>query len=143
MADNADHAGDISPEQAMDVLKTEPGAVLIDVRTGPEWENVGVPDLASVKGEPVFLEWLSYPAMSPNAAFAATLEAELKRRGAEADTPLLFLCRSGARSAAAARAMTSLGFGRSHNVAGGFEGSPGQGLPGWKAIGLPWTRPAR
>lgn len=141
MAGHEDHAGDVSPEQAMEVLRTDPKAVLVDVRTLPEWENVGVPDLASAGGEPVFLEWLSYPAMTPNAAFPATLEAELKRRGAEAETPVLFLCRSGARSAAAARAMASLGFNRSHNVAGGFEGSPGQGLPGWKAVGLPWTRP--
>jgi rhodanese-related sulfurtransferase len=55
------------------------------------------------------------------------------------------LCRSGARSRAAAEAMTALGYQRCYNVADGFEG-PHDGerhrgqLAGWKASGLPWTQ---
>ena len=42
--------------------------------------------------------------------------------GADTDTPVLFLCRSGARSRAAAMAMTRAGFTKAFNIAGGFEG---------------------
>lgn len=140
MAMGTGHAGDVTPEQAMDRLKADKAAVLVDVRTEAEWANVGVPDLSSVGGEPVFLQWATAPAMAPNPGFSAELAAELERRGATAETPLLFLCRSGARSAAAASAMATLGYARSHNVAGGFEGSPAAGREGWVDAGLPWTR---
>lgn len=139
MAGGAGHAGDLSPQDAAEVLTGTPGAVLVDVRTEPEWVTVGIPDPAALPVEPVFLAWLMPPAMSPNPDFVQQLKTELAARGAETSTPLLFLCRSGARSTAAASAMTALGYERCHNIAGGFEGSPGQGLPGWKQSGLPWT----
>jgi rhodanese-related sulfurtransferase len=141
MSMGAGYAGDITPSEAMEKLASDTGAVLIDVRTTTEWENVGIPDLASLNAEPIFLEWLSYPTMAPNAEFPASLEAELKQRGATDATPLLFLCRSGARSGAAARAMTALGHKNSFNIAGGFEGSAAQGRRGWRDDGLPWKKP--
>ncbi len=133
------HAGDVSPAEALELVSKTPGAVLVDCRTTTEWEQVGVPDLTSVGAKPVFIEWLSAPGMAPNPDFAAQLEAELTARGADKSTPLLFLCRSGARSTAAARTLTSLGYENSHNVEGGFEGSPSQNLPGWRQSGLPWS----
>lgn len=139
MARGEGHAGDLSPQEAVDILNSTPGAVLVDVRTEPEWVNVGIPDPDALPVKPVFLEWLLPPAMTPNPDFLERLKTELTARGADTTTPVLFLCRSGARSAAAATALSSLGFERSHNIEGGFEGSPGQGLPGWKQSGLPWT----
>ena len=139
MTGGTGHAGDVSPEKAAEILNGTPGAVLIDVRTGPEWDNIGIPDPNALPVKPIFLEWLLPPAMTPNPDFADRLKAELAARGAEASTPLLFLCRSGARSAAAATAATGLGFTQCHNIEGGFEGSPGLGLPGWKQSGLPST----
>lgn len=138
MAGGAGHAGDVSPKKAAEILNATPGAVLIDVRTEPEWENVGIPDPNALPVKPVFLEWLLPPAMAPNPDFTDRLKTELASRGADRTTPLLFLCRSGARSAAAAAAVTGLGFEQCHNIEGGFEGSPGLGLPGWKQSGLPW-----
>jgi rhodanese-related sulfurtransferase len=88
MSTEAGYAGDITPSEAMEKLASGKGAVLIDVRTTAEWKNVGIPDLAPIKAEPIFLEWLSYPAMAQNAEFAASLEAELQRRGASDETPL-------------------------------------------------------
>jgi rhodanese-related sulfurtransferase len=137
MPTGTNHAGDLSPAEAMQQLSENPKAVLVDVRTTAEWDNVGVPDLSSIGGKPVFLEWATAPAMAPNPAFADDLATELEARGADRDTPIFFLCRSGARSGAAARAMTALGYTQSYNVAGGFEGSPAQGLPGWRRSGLP------
>ena len=140
------YAGDVSPEEAMDLLKQNKDAVLVDVRTRPEWTFVGVPDLSELGKEPVFLEWQSYPTMAPNPEFVAALTRELEGRGTSKETPVLFLCRSGARSRAAAMAMTAQGYSQSLNVAGGFEGGPDPNghrgsIEGWKAIELPWLQP--
>ena len=57
-----------------------------------------------------------------------------------ADAELLFLCRSGVRSVAAANAATAAGF-TAYNVLEGFEGQPDQSaartVNGWKNSGLP------
>lgn len=140
-----DYGGDISPDEAMVLLKDDRNAVLVDVRTQAEWSFVGVPDLASLGREPVFLEWQSYPTMSVNPDFIPTLQDELKRRGTPQDAPILFICRSGARSRSAAQALTAAGYGRCLNIAGGFEGSSDPSrhrgrLEGWKAQALPWTQ---
>jgi len=100
----ADYAGEISVGGAYALLKEDPKAALVDVRTQAEWTWVGVPDLSELGKTPVFIEWASYPAMRPAADFAQRVIAELKARGADQETPILFLCRSGVRSLAAARA---------------------------------------
>jgi rhodanese-related sulfurtransferase len=69
----------------------------------------------------------------------------LKAAGATTETPIAFICRSGARSQAAAIAMTAKGFTKCFNVAGGFEGDVDAerhrgGTNGWKAEGLPWVQ---
>ena len=140
MVDDGGHAGDLTPQEAVHLLKNRPDAVLIDVRTVPEWERVGIPDADALSTKPIFLEWMLPPAMVPNPEFQTKLKAELGARAATASTPLLFLCRSGARSAAAADAVTALGYEQCHNIVGGFEGAPAQGREGWKESGLPWTR---
>ena len=60
-------------------------------------------------------------------------------------TPVLFLCRSGGRSAAAASVATAAGFGPAYNVAEGFEGDPDAHghrgtVNGWKVAGLAWRQ---
>src|SRR4029078_13720134 len=40
---HAMYRGDLTPDEAYEKLMQSPGAVLIDVRTGPEWAFVGVP----------------------------------------------------------------------------------------------------
>ena len=140
-----DYAGDVSPDEAMAILRAEPNAVLVDVRTKAEWSFVGVPDLSTLGREPVFLEWQSYPGMAVNPNFLPDLKRELARRATPEDAPVLFLCRSGARSRAAAVALTAEGQTRCLNISGGFEGGPDPSrhrgmIEGWKAIDLPWTQ---
>ena len=139
------HAGDLTPKEAWDLLADE-GAVLVDVRTRPEWMFVGTPDLSGVSGEPVLIEWQVFPAMGVAPDFGEALEAELSRRGAGKEVPLVFLCRSGVRSSAAASLMTQHGHSRAYNITGGFEGGhDAEGhrgtREGWKADGLPWRQP--
>jgi rhodanese-related sulfurtransferase len=137
----AAYAGDVSPQDAFKAIAAGEDAALIDVRTAPEWTFVGVPDLGAAEKQPIFVQWQVYPEMTVNREFAA----QLARAGVRKGQPLYFICRSGARSRAAAMAMTGLGYGPCYNVAGGFEGNRDAGgrrgtVEGWKAAGLPWRQ---
>lgn len=141
VAPDKSYAGDLSPWQAWDRLTDDPDAILVDVRTEPEWQFVGRPDLRQLGREPVFLAWQLYPDMRQNPKFLD----ELQRLGINKQTPLLLLCRSGQRSRAAAIALTAEGFTAAYNVADGFEGPRDQvghrgTSVGWKALDLPWVQ---
>ena len=139
------YAGDISASEAFSILQEEDASVLVDVRTKAEWNYVGVPDLSSVGKQTLLIEWQDFPSMSLNPNFTTTLEKALRDNGVAADAPLLFLCRSGARSRAAAIALTQTGHPRCFNIADGFEGPLDDerhrgAIGGWKAQGLPWSQ---
>ena len=141
----AGYAGDLLAIDAYALLEGDSSSTLIDVRTQAEWTYVGAPDLQTLGKTPLFLEWQSYPSMAVDNNFAARLEALLQSSGVERGAPLLFLCRSGARSRHAAVAMTNAGWGPCFNISDGFEGPPDVsrrrgGVGGWKAGGLPWTQ---
>ena len=136
------YAGDLSAAEAWALLSGDPAAQLVDVRTTAEWSFVGIPDLAGVGRQACCIEWQSFPSMAQNRSFVAQADGAV---GGRKDTPVLFLCRSGARSRAAAMAMTAAGYTHAYNIAGGFEGDLDQnrhrGLQnGWKAAGLPWKQ---
>jgi rhodanese-related sulfurtransferase len=135
----------ISVEEAWARLERDAGSILIDVRTAGEWAFVGVPDLSSIGKRPVLVEWQTFPDSRPNAAFVDRVTDALVTIGANKDSELLFICRSGSRSLRAARAMASAGYARCRNVADGLEGplDPERHrgrLAGWKAKGLPWVQ---
>lgn len=135
------YAGDVDAGQAWNILENEPEAVLVDVRTRAEWNYVGLPDLGKLGKKVILVEWQNFPDMARNPSFVE----EVMATGIESDAPVLFLCRSGQRSAAAAAAMTREGFSRCYNISGGFEGPPDASrhrgaVDGWKARGLPWIQ---
>ncbi len=135
----AGYAGDVTSAEAWEMLAAEADAVLVDVRTEPEWQHVGVPRLDDLGKEVVTVSWQFYPDMRQNPEFAA----ELGQRGVAAEAKVLLICRSGNRSRWAAQALTMLGFERCYNVADGFEGPPDEEgrrgvIEGWQAAGLPW-----
>jgi rhodanese-related sulfurtransferase len=139
------YAGDISVEAAMKLLSGDGRATLVDVRTEPEWQFVGAPDLSGLGKDVIFLSWQTYPSMQVQGDFASSLAGILKERGAEPNAPILFLCRSGARSRSAAMEMTKAGWDQCYNVADGFEGPlDAEGRRGrsggWKSKGLPWRQ---
>ena len=136
-----DFAGDVSPQQAYAAIKSDSNAALIDCRTQAEWSFVGLADLRAAGRQPVLVEWQTYPAMAPNPDFVSAVAGAGVKKG----QPLYFICRSGARSRAAAIAMTAAGYGPCFNVAGGFEGNRNaEGhrgtVEGWKAAGCPWRQ---
>jgi len=135
------YAGDLKPTEAWKLLAENREAQLIDVRTRPEWMFVGLPDLTSLGRRPVLKSWQVFPGMEVDANFVP----ELQRQLADRETPLLFICRSGGRSRAAAAAMAAAGYKRCYNIAEGFEGQPDPErhrgrTDGWKAAGLPWVQ---
>jgi rhodanese-related sulfurtransferase len=134
------YAGDISVREAWEFLSQEP-ALVIDVRTAPEWSFSGVPDTHETHGTLACISWVRYPDFDANPAFAETLEHYAKDK----NIPLFFLCKTGGRSHQAANKAAMLGYSYSFNLTHGFEGdanSAGQRgkVNGWKAEGLPWTQ---
>ena len=139
------YAGDVSPDEAWTILKQDAKAQLVDVRTTAEWAFVGTPDLSRLGRGVHRVEWQIFPQMSVNPDFVARVEDRLRSSGADSGTAILFLCRSGGRSRAAAIALTAAGYARALNVSGGFEGDlDAEGhrgtAGGWKAAKLPWRQ---
>ncbi len=131
----------VSPSQAWEALKTTPQAVLVDVRCEAEWVLVGVPDLGALGRDPLLVAWQPWPGTPVNPDFLN----HLQEAGATPERPLYFLCRTGGRSAAAARAAEDAGYTTCFNVLDGFEGPADAAghrgtTAGWKASGLPWRQ---
>jgi len=128
------YAGDLTPQEAWD--KLEQGAILVDVRTEGEWAHIGIPDTKATDNDPLFIQW-TFPGGIPNPDFINALTQQAPE---DASAELVFLCRSGQRSIAAAIAATQAGF-TSYNVLEGFEGEPDRfgerTVNGWKNRGLP------
>ncbi len=145
-AANGDRAvDDVDVEVAWQKLRSSPGSQLVDVRTRAEWTYVGTPDLGPVSKRALLVEWQTFPDQTVDPRFAERLASELKALGVQANDDLFFICRSGSRSLAAARAMAAAGYTACHNVAGGFEGPLDEdrhrgSVGGWKAAGLPWLQ---
>ena len=136
------------PEEAWRALENSGDAVLVDVRTRPEWIYVGLPDLGPIGKTALTIEWRRYPDMQINPGFFETLDAAL---GPDAKpSEIYFICRSGARSMEAAMACAKRFEAEGRpvacvNVAEGFEGDLDErrrrgGVNGWKAKNLPWRQ---
>ncbi len=136
---------EVTATEAWTALEKNKTAQLVDVRTRAEWSYVGVPDLSPLNKQSVLVEWQSFPSNQIDPQFVDRLSKVVAEFGDSSATELFFICRSGARSLAAARAMNAAGFTRCRNVSDGFEGSLDSArhrghLSGWKAAGLPWIQ---
>ena len=115
------YAGAVTPDEAHR-LRAAGAAIIVDVRTRSEYEQVGrVQDTE-------LIEWRLDGEHQPDPRFAERLCASYRR-----DDALLLICRSGVRSHYAAEVATRAGFTRVYNVLDGFEA-------GWRPAGLPWER---
>ena len=126
------YAGALLPVEAQALMQA--GGKLVDVRTRPELLYVGrIPGSLAV-------EWQTYPGSRPNPEFIGELAAAVPK-----EQPVMFLCRSGARSHAAADAAAKAGWKEAYNVLEGFEGDKDAAehrntVGGWRKAGLPWVQ---
>jgi rhodanese-related sulfurtransferase len=126
------YQGALLPAQAYELLHKAPGAKLVDVRTRAELDFVG-----RIPGS-IEIEWQTYPDSRPNLGFLAQLRQQVDK-----ECLVMFICRSGARSHAAAAAAAAAGYTQCYNVLEGFQGDKdAQGqrdkVGGWRFAGLPW-----
>jgi rhodanese-related sulfurtransferase len=126
------YAGALLPVEAHALM--EKGAKLVDVRTDAELQYVG-----SVPGSEA-IEWNDYPDGKRNPDFLEQLAGAVEK-----DEPVMFICRSGARSHHAAVAATQAGWREAYNVLEGFEGDKDpeghrNTVGGWKFARLPWVQ---
>jgi rhodanese-related sulfurtransferase len=126
------YAGALLPAEAHQLMQA--GAKLVDVRTRPELLYVG-----QIPGS-IAVEWQTYPGNRENPEFLGELAALVPK-----DQPVMFLCRSGARSHSAAEAATRAGWKEAYNVLEGFEGNKDaeqhrSTVGGWRRAGLPWVQ---
>ena len=128
---------EVDPKQAYEILQNTDNAVLIDVRSTMEYQFVGHPVDA------VHVPLKEPPDWETKDGFVDDVKTVLKEQSS--DTPLLMLCRSGARSAAAGEMLMNAGYTNVYNVLEGFEGDKDeQGhrntVGGWRFHQLPWEQ---
>jgi len=125
----------LTPQQSWDLIQSNPDAVLIDVRTKVEHDFVGHPL------NTVHIPWKEAPDWQLNPQFIAQVKQAVK----DSSVPVLLLCRSGARSLAAAEVLQQAGFKHLINILDGFEGDIDEhkhrgNLGGWRFSQLPWEQ---
>ena len=138
----------VSPANAYAAVAKEPSIVLIDVRDPVEISFVGHPEpmdanipLRTVTGK--FNPKTGKYKMKDNAGFIADVNALMKRLDLSKSDPIIVTCRSGPRSAVAARLLHAAGYKNVWNQVEGFEGSidkktGARSKNGWRNAGLPW-----
>ncbi len=137
----------LSPKAAHKALTDNPDILLVDVRDPVEVSFIGHPvgmdqnipsRLATLELDP---KKGAYKMIS-NPNFVAEMDALLKREGLTKSDPLFVTCRSGPRSAAAARLLIKAGYTNVWNLVEGFEGSTNadgvRAKNGWRNAGMPW-----
>jgi rhodanese-related sulfurtransferase len=126
---------------------------LIDIRTRAEVAFLGMPSLAKANIPYLFVDLETWDderdmfRMVPNGRFVQDVDALMKELGLDKDSPVYLICRSGSRSAKAARLLHANGYTQVYTVTDGFEGDKAKSGPqkgqrvvnGWKNSGLPWT----
>ena len=135
----------LSPRDAYDYLIAHPDALFVDCRTEHEHLLVGHPIIERPGAEgpdrPVNVWWADEIRGEVNEAFAA----DVLRAGGTHERPVVVICRSGRRSAAACEALEAAGWREVKNVLEGFEGPLDERfrrgtLGGWRRADLPWEQ---
>ncbi len=130
----------LDPISAHKFLNQYNNAVLVDVRCEIEYEYIGHPVDA------INIVWKKYPGWKINETFAAEVDFAVSNlRKSAKKTPILLICRSGARSRDAAECLSENHYEELYNVEEGFEGdknSEGRrsSSNGWRFHGLPWIQ---
>jgi rhodanese-related sulfurtransferase len=144
----------LTPQEAYDMMQKEGDKVLfVDVRTPEELYFVGYPTVVDKNIPLAYVDFTKFKknkkgkvvkfASHMNKKFVPELEAALKEKGLDKNAPIILMCRSGHRAAAAARILDKAGYKNVYNLDQGFEGDKDKQkhrtVNGWKNAGLPYT----
>jgi rhodanese-related sulfurtransferase len=113
----------ITSKDAWNLLK-QINTYLVDVRTKNEWNTVGIPDISELNKKTLFITWCVKD-MSMHQKFLDDLNSSITDKNSH----VIFICKSGGRSAAAASLALQIGYKNCYNIIDGFEGS--HYGPGW------------
>ncbi|CAC9460130.1 rhodanese-like domain-containing protein [bacterium endosymbiont of Bathymodiolus sp. 5 South] len=124
------------PKNALERLKANKDAVLIDVRCEAENKFVGRPV------DCIFVPWLDDPDWEAN---EDEFIAAIGRFNCQKDTEIILICRSGYRSGDAGKCLLKFGFTNVAHVVSGFEGDLDENnqrgnVNGWRHDGMPWLQ---
>lgn len=133
------YKGDITPEETLKLLQDDEHTTIVDVRTIAEWKLVGMVDISHLPNKILYIEWVDFPDRKFNENFITDLKAAVSARNGS----IYFLCRTGVRSAAAAKLATLAGYENCYNIIEGFEGATDDKgrrgrITGWQGRDLPW-----
>ena len=104
-------------------IESNPGTVLLDVRTEDEWNTVGRPDAKALGIKSYFIT------ISQDPSFLENVKKIVDKK-----KHVLVMCAAGGRSIIAANILANEGY-NALNVSDGFSGNDQD--PGWKNLGLP------
>lgn len=124
----------LEPPEAHEILKNNPDAVYLDVRSEPEFSQGHA--VGAINIPLLFLKVPGQP--EPNAEFLAVAEKILPK-----DKKLVVGCMAGGRSQRACEVLEQAGYTDLTNVQGGFGGARDASgrvvVKGWRDAGLPVT----
>ncbi|MCK5719771.1 MAG: hypothetical protein KAH84_07450 [Thiomargarita sp.] len=140
--------------EAYNLLINEPKSLFIDVRTPAELTFVGFPTIIDANIPYEFIDdWYQWndktksfqTQINPN--FIVAVEDKINQKKLTRNSLIIFICRSGYRSARSANLLAKEGYMNVYNLIDGFEGDnvisglkKGQRIiNGWKNSNLPWT----
>lgn len=99
----------IQAHDAAKFFRENPDVLILDVRTGEEWEEGHIPDATHLDIQELQERWQELPE--------------------DRDTGIACICAVGGRSAAACDFLASQGYRRLYNVIGGMNGYTGETKP--------------
>ena len=145
----------LTSTEAYETIKNDKDSMLfVDVRTRAEVNFLGMPTDADANIPYMTLsEFYAWDQkkntfkMELNESFLESIKERLAAKGLTQDSKIVFICRSGSRSAAATNLLAKAGYKNVYTVVDGYEGdkvkkgtNKGQRLVnGWKNNNLPWS----
>ncbi|MES9853873.1 MAG: rhodanese-like domain-containing protein [Candidatus Thiodiazotropha sp. L084R] len=144
----------LTAKDAYELKSEKSNVIFVDVRTRAEIAFIGMP-LTSDANIPYMMpgDWGVWDEkkknykLEPNSGFLLSMEDLVKAKGANKDSKIIVMCRSGSRSAKAANLLAQNGYTSVYTVLDGFEGDKAKSgdlkgqrvVNGWKNSHLPWS----
>lgn len=138
MSEPITELGHLTSLEASQLLKDNPEAQLIDIRTSMEFLFIGHPT------ESTHVAWMDDPDWEFNPNFYKEIN-QMQKSSTNNNCPIILMCRSGNRSEKAGLELIEKGMTNIYHVSDGFEGDRDENhhrgsINGWRFNGLPWEQ---